>query len=245
MHQKPRGILFDLGGTLLTLHPFDVATAAVKLASLAESTTPVPSSDLAWFVRALDQEFSRRADDAWIEVRAVDFLRLIAARFGLQFRQTLDVLELELWKAAMRMEREPGVLDMLEGIGSLGIPVGIVSNSAFSAAVLEFEVNRHGLDTRRFRFLMSSADYGFRKPHPILMSTAVARLGLAPSEVWYVGDIPKYDVAGARAAGLQAIWYNPRGEEQPDAENLVPHAQIRSWSEFLPLVKNRLETEST
>jgi putative hydrolase of the HAD superfamily len=36
-------------------------------------------------------------------------------------------------------------------------------------------------------------------------------LGVPPASVWYVGDNPAIDVAGALRAGLQAVWID-RGE---------------------------------
>ena len=81
---------------------------------------------------------------------------------------------------------------------------------------------------------MSSTDYGLRKPHPVLMRTAAARLGFDPADVWYVGNLPSHDVAAALNAGMGAIWYNAKGATDPDPK---PHAEIRHWSEFPALVK--------
>ena len=47
---------------------------------------------------------------------------------------------------------------------------------------------------------------GVRKPDPRIFAQAVERLELEPTDCAFVGDHPEVDVAGARAAGLQAIW---------------------------------------
>ena len=86
----------------------------------------------------------------------------------------------------------------------------------FGAEVLRWELARHGLD-RAFSLLLSSADYGLRKPHPSLFRTAVASLKLAPGEVWFVGDNFARDVIGAVGAGLRPVWYNPEARDPPAA----------------------------
>jgi putative hydrolase of the HAD superfamily len=111
--------------------------------------------------------------------------------------------------------------------------MGVVSNSAFSAAVLAQELRRHGL-LPHLTFVVSSADYGIRKPHRLLFEVALAKLGLSCSQVWFVGDSLSADIAGAQQLGLGAVWYNrcgaPPGDVQPDAE-------IASWPELAALVE--------
>ena len=59
-----------------------------------------------------------------------------------------------------------------------------------------------------FRFLITSADVAVRKPHPAIFHLAAARLGLAPADIWFVGDHLVYDIAGAKGAGMTALWYS-------------------------------------
>jgi putative hydrolase of the HAD superfamily len=53
---------------------------------------------------------------------------------------------------------------------------------------------------------MVSAEYSVRKPNTLLFETAAARLGVDPEDIWFVGDRLDTDVAGAKAAGMKAIW---------------------------------------
>jgi putative hydrolase of the HAD superfamily len=52
--------------------------------------------------------------------------------------------------------------------------------------------------------VLSSALIGYEKPHPEAFATARSASG-HPSRVWMVGDNPVADVAGAEAAGIDAI----------------------------------------
>ena len=103
--------------------------------------------------------------------------------------------------------------------------MAVVSNSACSSAALTAELEQHDL-AEFFQFVMSSADYVVRKPHPALFQTAAGKLRVAPADVWYVGDMPRYDVSGALAAGMVSVLYAPHGA---DPEGPKPHAVIPHW----------------
>jgi FMN phosphatase YigB (HAD superfamily) len=77
--------------------------------------------------------------------------------------------------------------------------------------------------------VVSSRDIGARKPDRFFYRAALLRAGrggvpLAVERAVMVGDSWPNDVAGARAAGLRAVWFNPgraprpAGAEPPDAE---------------------------
>lgn len=52
--------------------------------------------------------------------------------------------------------------------------------------------------------VISSANVGYEKPHPEIFALA-RRLCGNPQELWMVGDNPRADVEGARAAGIPGI----------------------------------------
>jgi putative hydrolase of the HAD superfamily len=53
--------------------------------------------------------------------------------------------------------------------------------------------------------LISDAE-GSSKPDPRIFRRALERLDITPTRSVFVGDHAEVDVAGARAAGMQAIW---------------------------------------
>jgi len=53
--------------------------------------------------------------------------------------------------------------------------------------------------------LISDAE-GVSKPDPRIFLRALERLNTNAADAVYVGDHPEVDIAGAHAAGLQAIW---------------------------------------
>jgi len=54
---------------------------------------------------------------------------------------------------------------------------------------------------------------GYRKPSPAFFTTILAAIGATAAQTVMVGDSLDTDVAGAMAAGLHGIWYNPAGLE--------------------------------
>ena len=57
----------------------------------------------------------------------------------------------------------------------------------------------------RFHHLLISSEVGADKPDPFIFEQALARAGCPASEAWHIGDDPRCDWAGAKAAGLRAF----------------------------------------
>ncbi len=91
--------------------------------------------------------------------------------------------------------------------------------------------------------VVSSHDVGARKPDPAFFRAALRAASAvqppAPRRAVMVGDSWINDVAGARAAGLRAIWLNPSGVGRPCGAPR-PDAEIRGLHE-LPRALERLD----
>ena len=74
---------------------------------------------------------------------------------------------------------------------------------------------------------------GVRKPSPEYFAAVLADLGLSAGRVVLVGDDWQADVEGALAAGLWAVWFNPRdGEDRRGARVGTIHG-MRALPELL------------
>ena len=81
---------------------------------------------------------------------------------------------------------------------------------------------RCGLDGR-FAFVVFSQDVQVQKPDPKIFQITAQRAGCELTQMLYVGDSLKNDVAGARNVGVRSVWLNREGvpndtETQPDYE---------------------------
>jgi putative hydrolase of the HAD superfamily len=86
-----------------------------------------------------------------------------------------------------------------------------------------------------FDLVLAAGELGIGKPDPGIFRFALDKLGVAPEQVWHVGDSLISDVAGAKAAGLTAVWLNRRGLKREDAQP-EPDYEVASLSELLPLL---------
>ncbi len=129
---------------------------------------------------------------------------------GFNARYLMDVLEV-IAEERVQIGLIDGVRSLLEELHVLRMPMGVVSNSSFAGLVLERELERQEI-RRFFRFVISSADYGLRKPDPLIFEVAVRRLGLEAAQVWFAGDNVGYDIVGAHEAGIFPVAFNPRKE---------------------------------
>jgi HAD superfamily hydrolase (TIGR01509 family) len=120
----------------------------------------------------------------------------------------------------------------------------IVATNADDSGVrhVRTALSRVGLD-ELIDDVVSSRDVGARKPDPLFYRAALLRAGfagvpLAPERAVMVGDSLENDIAGAQAAGLRAIWFDPRRARRP-AGAPIPDARIHSLAE-LPAALARL-----
>jgi putative hydrolase of the HAD superfamily len=93
------------------------------------------------------------------------------------------------------------VFPALDELRAAGLRLAIISN--FDARLYRILAGL-GLD-RYFDSVTISSEAGYAKPAPQVFEFALARSGASADEVLHVGDAPHLDVAGATAAGIEAI----------------------------------------
>lgn len=95
--------------------------------------------------------------------------------------------------------------------------LGLLSN--FDDARTAREILADTGVAQHFEVVVISAEVRVRKPHPEIFASLLRRLDLASSEVLFVGDNPREDVAGARGAGIAVVWLSDgKGEFPADLE---------------------------
>jgi putative hydrolase of the HAD superfamily len=115
----------------------------------------------------------------------------------------------------------------------------VATNAADSGAALVLAaLARVGLD-RFFSDVFSSCEVGHEKPARAFYETMIERLACAPAQVAMVGDSYANDIAGARAAGLRTVWFNPARLPSPTTQ--AQHdAEVRTLAQ-LPAAIARLD----
>jgi FMN phosphatase YigB (HAD superfamily) len=123
-----------------------------------------------------------------------------------------------------------GVVDLLDAAGAAGIPLAVVSNTLCGAAFRDF-LGRCGVG-QAFAAQLYSDEAGVRKPNPALVRAATDALGVAPAQVWFVGDMPLRDVLAARRAGVgYAILVRSERPVPTSDPRAVPDVTVDSMGE--------------
>lgn len=84
--------------------------------------------------------------------------------------------------------------------------------------------------------VLVSDQIGTAKPAGVAFARLADALQCARGSIWYVGDNPLVDVAGAHAAGMRAAWFDWEGLGYP-AELAPPDARIHNLLDFLAVVR--------
>ena len=98
--------------------------------------------------------------------------------------------------------------------------LGLLTNGA--PDIQREKIDKSGLEPY-FETIIVSGELGIGKPDKRIFGMVLDRLGVTAGETVIVGDSLRSDIAGAKGAGLTAIWMNRlkkvnEGPAQPDAE---------------------------
>jgi putative hydrolase of the HAD superfamily len=230
----PAAVVFDLWGTLIESDEFSAIKGNARLLALAGSDVPLESL-LAFEARIL-RDVEPREDESRLEFTRQGLQRLLNDRFGIRSPLDLAEQEWEYWSASMDIRLVDGVPRMLDELARRSIRRAVISNSSFTEDTIRRTLADLGV-ADRFEFVVSSADYGVRKPHPAIFEAALSRLGLGPHEAWFAGDNVAYDLEGGLAAGMFTVLFRPPDDEPP---GLVGYRRIERWSELAGLLDETL-----
>jgi putative hydrolase of the HAD superfamily len=227
---SPAAILFDAGNTLVFLDYARLA-GAVGAAMGVPLTAHALAAAAPRAALAMEQGHLRTDRE-----RGAAFLLSLFEQVGVgpermeELREVLLRLHLERHLWASSDGRVAGALARLR---DAGFRLGVVSNSDGRAAsaleacgLLDF-----------FEVVIDSGAVGVEKPDPRIFALALDRMGLAPGEALYVGDLYEVDVVGARAAGLEVVLLDPTG--------LHGHRDVRTAPDVVALAEMLLAPHPT
>lgn len=224
----PEAVLFDFGDTLLHEGPVDMEAGAAAVLALARARAGCTPTVLAEALSEVMDDLEPRRRASLLELPPATIWRLAYEPLGIEFDASPEEIEWAYWHAATTWEPEPDVEVTLATLDRANIPWAVLSNTMFRGRVIERQLALCGLPASH-RFVMASAEYVLRKPHPRLFAIAAKRLECPPHSLWFVGDSFEYDVCGAAAAGMVPLWYCPNGTPTATAPAM---GVIEHWKEF-------------
>ncbi len=193
---RPRAVLFDAGGTLVTMdadavgdviEPHTGRRPDQERLRVAHYTAMHESADNPAIWRGTAPNWwhwwlGRNLELAGIDPVPDAVAALVAAH--------------SLWRRPL-----PGAREGVAAVREAGYRVGVVSNADGRVALDLAAAGFDGL----FDVVVDSTLVGVSKPDPAIFGFALEALGVAADEAWYVGDAIQFDVAGGRAAGLGEV----------------------------------------
>lgn len=225
--EKPKALLFDLGSTLLKDSLSGGLNDRVRAYLSPETFGPYVKEGF-HLPNALADAMDRMYHAGMGEFHLKSWLSENLIGGITNANVSAEALEKHIRSSIIQYSPLEGSLRVLQELMKIDMPMAVVSNTIFSAELLRHNLEEHSV-LEAFQFVMSSAEFGMRKPHPSIFLNACEQLGSEPAATWYVGDLWVNDVTGSTAAGLVAVWLNATAETPFDS---VAHHRVRTWTEL-------------
>jgi HAD superfamily hydrolase (TIGR01509 family) len=236
-----RVILFDLGGTLIyedgPWEPiFPRANEAMWRVLHAAGVTLGPDELYGESQNLFDMYYLLHRGDL-TEPTTAGVLDALLQEKGIHLpKDTLQVAMQAMYGVTQsNWLPETDALPTLQLLRERGFHTGLISNAADddnTQALVD-----KGMFRPHLEYIISSAAFGMRKPHPDIFRSALEYFGASPGEAVMVGDNFEADILGAHGVGMQSIWITRRlqGVDPADFE-IRPNAVISALSEIPSLL---------
>ncbi|MCX6557896.1 MAG: YjjG family noncanonical pyrimidine nucleotidase [Candidatus Aminicenantes bacterium] len=210
MKKEYKAIFFDADDTL---YDYPGAERAALLACCREfAIAGAPEAFIAVYRRHnrdVWQEFERgETDQAMLRVER---FRRLSAELAIPDLPLERVSTFYLETLANQSQLLPGALDLVRELAKR-FPLALITNGIASVQNKRFAASPI---TPFFKAIVISEEVGVAKPDPLIFAPALAKIGVNPGEVLYVGDSVTSDMAAARNAGMDFCWLNPKGIPAP------------------------------
>jgi FMN phosphatase YigB (HAD superfamily) len=123
-----------------------------------------------------------------------------------------------------------GAKEVVERLAQRGVPTAILTNG--------WSPLQHLKIARAIGYsgpILVSDELGILKPDAAAFGKLIDVLGVARDRIWFVGDNPKTDIAGAQGAGLRGVWFDWESISYP-ADAPRPDVRIGHLHELLDLL---------
>lgn len=228
--KKPSMIFFDYGETLIHEKAFDVEKGNMAMLRYCRGNLPSPKqmAEIGWRISKYQRSNSKTS---YVEIPETQFRQCLLDYFHLESDLNMESLAQIFWNAASPYEPIEGANEMLKGFMAADIKLGVISNLAMSSTALRQRLKQAFPDVH-FDLVMTSADYGLRKPEPLLFEMALNKMQVAAKDCLYCGDTYEADIIGARTVGMVPVWFGGTTLE----DGLV----ITKWQELLEKIDEHM-----
>ncbi len=224
-----RGVIFDLGGTLVDFRSGLADWRSMELRGIAafyrfltQNGNQIPETEFADAIWNIVKDGWKAAMAGQSNLCLPDVLVAAAAYYGINLDAEASLRAARIYAAGVGDVAVPleGAGETLRGLKERGLRLGLLSNTMWPSELHLNQLEALGL-AMWFDVLAFSCETGLWKPTAPAFRDVTDRLGLLPEDAVFVGDLPDADVAGAQRAGLRAVWIDhygfKLGDVRPDA----------------------------
>jgi putative hydrolase of the HAD superfamily len=238
----PRGILFDMDGTLLS----ETETSDQSWQKVCFQVAPqynlspeilsqaIRESYVAYKNAIKDDAEKQRRDRLDPFAVRVEMVEEALARVGKKDSPGVSAM-VRAYEALREAHRQltPHALDTLQTLQAKGIRLALLTNG--NASYQRRKIQQHHL-APLFDFILVEEEFGAAKSDTRIYQYALAQLHLAVQEAWMVGDDLAMDVAIPQQLGILAIWFDPMRRGLPQHSLIHPDRIIHNLPELLELL---------
>lgn len=214
----PKAVLFDAGGTLVTMDP-DIFGDIVEpiLGERPTAERMLVAHYLAMAAIADNTHLLGDGSGVWWPWWLSQFLQFSGV---MPHPEAVEALAAShgIWRLPLAGARE-GVA----AVAAAGFQVAVVSNADGRVADDLAAAGFGGL----FDVIVDSSLVGVSKPDPAIFAFALEALGVDGADAWYVGDSRVFDLGGAEAAGLaEFVLVDPTGIQDGYAPRIANISEL-------------------
>ena len=201
----PKIIIFDVGGTLIKGTWKD---SILGYTYLYDEVLDVKESldDYLEFVKGMFYIIKQR-DICDMEFNFRSFFNYLKDLYGLKTNESYEEIEYKFARTFYSPMLNDNVLELLEYLKSKHVPLYVLSNSMYSTACVEKELEEFGI-RKYFLQVISSGDHLVRKPSKELFKLYLKKfdlMGYKVTDICYIGIDPYFDITTPIKLGMKAV----------------------------------------
>ena len=204
---KFKAIFFDVGGTMIRVHPSVGDVYAKHARDFGFSGTPDELNErfrLQWKkmggIESLGNQSGPEVEKKFWKDLVFEVFQPLG---GLKRFDEYFELIFEVFRDGSNWKIHEDVIEsrIFEKLKARGITLGVISNwdSRLTSTLENLKLADH------FKFILPSAVVGSAKPDKKIFEEALRLSGVKPHEACHIGDEVKTDIVGARNAGIHGI----------------------------------------